>query len=163
MLPRNQQMEYLSRMYVQAVVTQAGGICAEPRPDFGIDFGIHGVVHDQNHYSDDGAIAHLQLKSTTEAAYHADKDAYQYDLPVKNYHQLRKAVVKVPRFLVLFVMPKEENLWLHQDHESLRLRHCAYYLSLKGMPGTTNQNTVSVMVPRAQVFSIEFLRDLEIR
>lgn len=158
MLPRTQRMELLSKAYVRALVAQAGGICMEPVPDFGIDFTIHRVVKANNEYIDQGAALDLQLKSTAETEYRSDQDAFACDLEVKAYNFLRTDPVKSPRFLVLFVMPSEESSWVHQDHDGLLLRHCAYYLSLQGMPRTKNEHTIRVMLPRGQVLSVSFLQ-----
>src|SRR5688572_979589 len=103
MLPRNQRMELLSRAYIQAVVAHAGCTSAMPSPDFGIDLNIHRISEIDGSLTDEGAALHLQLKSTTEAAYRADEDAFHYDLDIKAYNFLRKSKVLIPRFLVLFV------------------------------------------------------------
>ena len=154
MLPRNQRMELLSKAYFQAVVTQAGGTCAVPIPDFGIDFSIHYIAAN----ADEGVVCHVQLKSTTTVTYQLDEDCYLYDLEVKAYRFLQAVDVKVPRILVLYVMPDDEELWLSQDNEGLILRSCAYFVSLAGMPETENERKVRIMVPRPQVFSVAFLR-----
>ena len=153
-------MELLSRGYVQSVVTQAGGIIALPTLDFGIDFSVHRVAKDAGLYSDQGAAIDLQLKSTTDAVFRPDEDAYHFDLDVKAYNFLRGPRAKAPRFLVLFVMPKDETLWISQDYDGLVLRHCAYYLSLKGAPATNNTRTITVTVSRHQVFSIAFVQEI---
>lgn len=158
MLPRNQRMELLSRAYVQAVVAQAGGLCASPIPDYGFDFNIHRVGLTDGRYTDEGAVMHLQLKSTTDAPYQEDADAFQYDLDVRTYNHLRTEGTNAPRYLVLYRMPTDELLWLSQDREEMLLRHCAYYLSLAGMPETQNPHRIRVFVPRQQVFSVDFLR-----
>jgi hypothetical protein len=56
-------------------------------------------------------------------------------------------------------MPEDEALWLDQSPEELTLRHCAYWLSLKGYPPTPNTTTVRVSIPLANVFS-PVLRDI---
>jgi hypothetical protein len=151
-------MELLSRAYFQAVVAQAGGTCVAPTPDFGIDFDVHDVASDDGKFSDVGVVMHVQLKSTTEAVFVQERDIFQYDLEMKAYNSLRKHPVNVPWFLVLFIMPKDETIWLNQDHEGMILRHCAYYLSLAGMPEVANEDRVRVTVPRQQVFSVPFLQ-----
>jgi hypothetical protein len=154
MLPRNQRMELLSRAYFQAVVAQAGGSLAVPMSDCGIDYSIH-CVRDG---IDEGAVCHVQLKSTTLATYRSAEDCFDYDLARKAFDFLSVSNVKVPRFLVLYVMPDDESLWLFQDHEGLILRHCAYYVSFTGLPSSANKRTIRVQVPRSQVFSAEHLQ-----
>jgi Domain of unknown function (DUF4365) len=158
MLPRNQRMELLSKAYVRAVVAFAGGICVEPIPDFGIDLTIHHVASETGQYTDEGALINLQLRSTTEATYDNDEDAYHYELDVKTYNHLRKTAVRIPRLLILFVMPKEETIWVTQEREGMTIRNCAYYLSLKGHPTTTNEQSITVAIPCKQIFSMNFLQ-----
>jgi hypothetical protein len=157
MLPRNQRMELLSKAYIRALAAQAGGLCVTPNPDFGLDFSIHFVAHDGGFF-DEGAVVDIQLKSTTTASFDASQQAHRFDLDVRAYNHLRKDPINAPRLLVLFIMPDDEALWLSQDHEGLVLRSCAYYLSLQGMPETKNERTIRISVPRAQIFSVEFLQ-----
>ena len=160
MLPRNQRMELLARAYVHAVVAQAGCIGAIPSPDYGVDLDVHSVSEEGGTFTDEGVAFHLQLRSTMDAAYREEDDAFHYDLDVKIYNFLRKPDVKVPRYLVLFVMPKDEFAWLSQDHEGLLLRHCAYYHSLHGVAPTRNKDSVAIVIPRQQVFSVAFVERL---
>jgi Domain of unknown function (DUF4365) len=83
-----------------------------------------------------------------------------YDLAVANYNDLRMEEAGTPRILVLLVMPDDEERWIEQTEEMLLLRHCAYWVSLKGMPATSNTKTVRISVPRVNVFSVNGLRAL---
>ena len=107
---------------------------------------------------DAGVVLDLQLKSTTRAL--PDGESVTFDLDVKNYDDLRDPDVRCPRLLVLLVQPEGEDLWLTQSEEELVLRHCAYWVSLKGRDPTTNQRTVRVTIPRQNVFTVESLRAL---
>ena len=53
----------------------------------------------------------------------------------------------------LLVLPKEENDWLGQSEEELLVRHCAYWVSLRGLEPTTAKKTVRISIPRSNVFS----------
>src|SRR5690348_1914525 len=94
MLPRNQRMELLARAYVHAVIAQAGGICATPSPDYGVDLDVHSISEEGGTFTDEGAAFHLQLRSTTDAAYREADDAFHHDLDIKTYNFLRKADVR---------------------------------------------------------------------
>jgi hypothetical protein len=45
--------------------------------------------------------------------------------------------------------------WLSQTSEELTLRHCAYWISLKGHPSTTATSTIRVTIPLTNIFSVE--------
>jgi hypothetical protein len=51
-------------------------------------------------------------------------------------------------------MPGDEALWLTQSPDELVLRHCAYWISLKGYPSSPSTSTVRVPIPLANVFSV---------
>jgi len=154
MLPRNQRMELLSRAYVRAVAAHAGFTCDDVESDFGVDLAIRAVEWENGGYHDLGVVLDVQLKSTTIAGVRfADTEVF-YELPVRNYRHLRKETKNgLRRVLVLYLMPVDETSWLSQDRDGITLHHCCYYLSLKGFPETANQNTVTVTIPRANMFS----------
>lgn len=72
---------------------------------------------------------------------------------IKNYDDLRADVI-VPRLLVVVCVPEDCEGWTRQTEEHLCLRHCAYWLSLAGMPETDNVESVTVRIPRNQIFSV---------
>ena len=71
----------------------------------------------------------IQLKTTTKPI---TADPFDFDLPIKNYNDLRAAPVQVPRILVVVVVPKDAATWVNATEESLLLRHCGYWISLRG-------------------------------
>ena len=100
----------------------------------------------------------MQLKSTTRANV---TDAHVvYDLDADCYEDLRDPGARAPRLLVVLVMPKEEADWLSQTSEELILRHCAYWLSLKGMPTRAASSTVRVSIPLGNAFTATALRTI---
>lgn len=86
------------------------------------------------------------------------KDEIAFALPVKNYNDLRADVME-PRLLVLVCVPEDYDDWAEQTEDQLCLRHCAYWLSLAGKPETENDSTVTVHIPRKNVFSVDFLKE----
>ena len=70
-----------------------------------------------------------------------------YDLRVDNYNRL-VSERDIPRVLILFIMPRDENQWLAQSDDELCLRRCAYWVSLMGKGISNNTSTVRVSVPR---------------
>ncbi len=79
-----------------------------------------------------------------------------YDLNSHNYNLLVEAE-GIPAVLVLLAMPTEAGLWLDQNEEELRLRHCAYWLSLEGEQPSDNVSRKRVRIPRANQFNVEGL------
>jgi hypothetical protein len=151
-LPTNQQKEDLSRAYVRAIAGRAGVLCAEPRQDYGLDLFLRGVVSGEHRHLDSGFQIDLQLKSTTRAEVRETQVAY--DLEIRAYEMLRRAT-PIPSLLVLLVLPEDEIAWLTQTEEQLSLRTCAYWLSLRDAPSTTNEATIRVLLPRLNVFSVK--------
>ena len=151
MLPRNLRQEFLCRAYVRAVAAQAGSICSQPEPDFGIDLCLRSVIVENNRRRDAGVQVDLQLKSTTLANIRAD--GVRYDLEVAAYQALRDAFCPCPRLLVVLVLPEDESAWLEQSPAELILRHAAYWLSLRGAPPSSATSSVRLSVPLANLFT----------
>jgi hypothetical protein len=158
MLPTNQRQEALSRAYVRAVAAQAGVICGGLGQDYGIDMFLRTVPIEGHRYTDKGDQLDLQLKSTTRAS--VTDTEVMHDLEVRAYESLRLVTRGCPRILVLLVLPEDETLWLTHSVEELILRRCAFWQSLRGAPGTTNQATIRLHIPRANTFSVEAVRAL---
>lgn len=158
MLPRNLRQEALSRAYVRAVAARAGVICGVTENDLGFDLLLRAVEVYGQHYWDTGPQLDLQLRSTTQAGV---RDAEViYDLDVRTYELLRRDTIPRPRLLVLLVLPEDEGQWLTQSVDELILRRCAFWRSLRGAAPTTNQATIRLSIPQANVFSPEALQRL---
>ena len=157
MVPQSQRQEALSRAYVRAVAAQAGVTCADLFQDYGADMILRDVAQREHNFVDDGPQVDLQLKSTTRAEVHEAE--VSYDLDVRAYNWLRQQVYR-PCILVLLVLPEDEAQWLSQSTEELVLRRCSYWLNLRGAVPTTNQRTIRIKLPRANVFSSAAVRRL---
>lgn len=156
-------MEELSLAYVRAVASRAGFAVEEVRRDRdSIDLHIHargsiagGALH--------SPVVGVQLKSTglsdLDINRFLQEDAFCFDLKPKNYNDLSQATL-IPRVLVVFLMPKDPELWLTSTEEALTLRRAAYWCSLRGNNVTNNKTSVRVRVPWSQAFDIHGIRDL---
>ncbi len=143
--------EWMSLAYMQAICAQAGLNINKSVFDNGIDLEVGsnraiGNLHIRNAYLS------IQLKATEN--WEVDGEGcIIYDLPVKNYNQLRSNVSITHQYLVLFTMPSKTDSWVQyqfedENHEHvIELRHMAYYLSLKGMPQKSNIASVRVKIP----------------
>ena len=99
----------------------------------------------------------FQLKSTGQPVIR-NSDLH-FSLPIKNYNDLRTETI-VPRILIIVLLPQNDTEWLGQTEEQLVMRKCAYWQSLSHEPDVENTATITVKVPRAQVFSVEQVREL---
>jgi hypothetical protein len=159
MLSHNDIMEELSLVYVRAVAARAGFAVEEVRRDRdSIDLHVlaSGVLGGGPLHSP--ALA-VQLKSTALDLPERCTE-FPYDLKVRNYNHLAQHPTMIPRVLALFVLPEDEARWLSWTEEALVLRRSAYWLSLCGLPPTSNESTARVHLPRAQVFDGVGLRGL---
>lgn len=145
-----QKKQEFSKAYVKAVAAAVGYATQEPSvDDDSVDLGLAargggGTVRSPR--------LELQLKCT--ARHLVGEQTVDFPLPVKNYDELRAVDFLVPRILVVVVVPDEVAQWIQHSEQELQLRHCGYWFSLRGMPATENLTTVTVNLPRAQVFDV---------
>ena len=151
-MEENDRKERFSLAYIRAVAAHAGYQVSErPPPD---KDSIDGDLISREGRQPQIA---FQAKATARDVLRADN--LVFPLPLKNYDDLR-ADTWAPRLLIVVLLPTNVEEWLVHSEDELRLRHCGYWFSLKGMPATTNTSTVSVNIPRAQVFDTAQLRVL---
>ncbi|MBF0606482.1 MAG: DUF4365 domain-containing protein [Candidatus Magnetobacterium sp. LHC-1] len=149
----NQQKEQFSIAYARAVVAAAGFICYTYDIDVdSIDIGISGI----------GGVGtakspkiEIQLKCTARDIMFSD--GVRYPLKIKNYNELRGEDYPIPRLLVVVVVPEDINEWLLHSEDELSMRHCGYWMSLRGFPETDNKETITVTLPRTQQFNVNDL------
>jgi hypothetical protein len=96
----------------------------------------------------------LDLQLKCQLGRPADEPTWPYDLKAKNYEDLRHTDLQVPRILVVVAVPDDVSTWLDQDEERLLMRHCGWWVSLRGLAGSTNTTTVRMPVPRVQRFDV---------
>src|SRR5438046_533103 len=144
-----QQMEQFSLAYVRAVAAAAGVNVSRPEVDddsVDIMFSVKSVVGRPQ-----PPLLEVQVKCT--AAPIARGQSIRFPLKIKNYNDLIGDRY-VPRILIVVAVPKPVRDWLTQDEKSLVLRRCGYWVSLAGEPETANSTSVTVEVPRTQLFSV---------
>jgi hypothetical protein len=157
MMTRNHRQEALCRAYVRTIAAQAGVLCSQPDPDYGIDLSLRAVEIDARRRRDVSVQVDLQLRSTTRA--NITESAVAYDLDVPTYNNLRVAGA-CPRILVVLVLPDDEKEWVWQSPAELAIRRCAYWLSLEEFPPTTATRSLRTEIPLANVFSAEAVHTL---
>jgi hypothetical protein len=159
MLSPNDIKEQLSLAYIHAVASRAGfSVEQVPVDRDSIDLKIcaRGRLAEDAGLTPPPELA-IQLKATARRM--SDGDEIAFALSKKNYNDL-VAPSLVPRILVVFVMPEDESEWLTHTPESLVLRRCAYWLSLRGRPPTANETSQTVHLSRRQPLTHDSLREL---
>lgn len=64
----------------------------------------------------------------------------------------------VPRILIVVDVPPDPEVWIVPSTATTALHRCAYWVSLAGAAQTENTGTVTVAIPRSQVFDTEALK-----
>lgn len=146
----SQQKQEFSKAYVKAVAAAAGYATQEPSvDDDSVDLGL--VARGGN-----GSVRsprlEMQLKCT--ARHLLSERTLNYPLPLKNYDDLRPVNLMVPRILVVVTVPEDVSVWIEHSEDQMLLKHCGYWCSLRGFPATENSSTVTVNVPRTQLFNV---------
>ncbi|BAZ14786.1 hypothetical protein NIES4071_66300 [Calothrix sp. NIES-4071] len=81
-------------------------------------------------------------------------------MKIKNYNELRKKKTVVPRILVVVLIPELLEEWINKSETELCMRRCAYWISLRGQAETTNTESVTVYIPRENLFTVDTLKSL---
>lgn len=100
----------------------------------------------------------LQAKSTTKQLIeeNPEKDYFSFPLSIKNYNDLR-ANTQTKRLLVVYILPEEKNEWVNYCTDFTISKRCAYWCNLHGEPEVNNSSTVTVHIPKINIFSPENL------
>ncbi len=153
------QKEEFSYAYISAIASVAEysfQIAPRPLDLVGVDVTIAGLVSPGSRRR---TRLDLQLKCTSQDL--MDKEYVRFPLEIKNYDELRNDNPDDdPLLLVVVLVPDKVEDWLQQSETELCLRRCAYWISLRGQPQSTNQTTVTVYVPRISIFSVDALNTL---
>ena len=143
--------EQFSFAYITAVASQAKIQVELRRLD---EDGIDGEF-----ISDQGTEPRIdfQAKSTNDEIEWTDR--ISYPLKVENYARLIRRTT-APRILIVTLVPSAWDQRLNQDIERLIARRCAYWEILRGRAPTENRNTITIDIPKSQIFSPEKLEEL---
>ena len=144
------QKEQFSFAYARAIAAVAQIEVSEPSvDDDSIDLmfkrkGGGGVVRSPQ--------IDAQVKCSESANVHADYIAYP--LKLKNYEELRPTDILVLKILIVVIVPENLGDWLNHSETELSMRKCGYWFSLRGMPPTNNDTSVTIRLPRANQFTV---------
>ncbi len=147
----NTKKEEFSRAYLQAVAVMADAESIPPKVDRdSIDVILKRVGGRREQIE-------VQLKCTADAV--PEEGDLSFDLPVKNYNDLRLDCI-IPSVLIVVYVPADVENWLAVSEQELTLRKCGWWISLKGMPETENSSTVRITLPRENLLTPEALKTL---
>jgi hypothetical protein len=153
-LTREHRQEDLSFAYISAVAAKAGyNCCRMGWHDYGIDLEIGNVVQIGKKRVDDGHRLHIQAKASHNFRNSDDDNCILYDLKIDAYNALILEGRGHPAILVLYCMPSDEDSWLSVYEKYTTLRHCGYWVSLEGLPASTNKETKTIKIPKEQMFT----------
>jgi len=152
LLSASDQKEALSRVYVRAVAARAGYVTTDRDFDRdGIDLGIEAGGNMRPKLD-------VQMKATENLG--APKgEHFHFPLKAGNYDKLR-IDTQTPRILVVLDLPKDSSRWMTVTEESLVLRRRAFWLNLRGCDEKSNQSSVTVQIPRGNLFNVDSLHRL---
>lgn len=150
----NARKDHFSRAVVRVIAATAGVGTTVPELDQDSE-DIQFAAPDAGTHP--GAKLSAQLKCSE--AIDSSGTEFPFELPVKNYNDLRwpPESLYVPRILIVVHVPHDAGEWMACDPEQIVLRRCAYWLSLAGSAETSNASSVTVKVPTEQVFDAEAL------
>ena len=144
MMDLNTQKARFSLAFIEAVASRAGFQVEETKVDLdSVDGALKGDL---------GRRPRIEFQAKATARDLVRGDHIHFPLPIKNYEDLSDETIN-PRILIVLIMPNEIDEWVNQTHEELCLRHCAYWMSLKEAPATSNVHSVTVQVPLGNVFN----------
>ncbi|GHF39488.1 hypothetical protein GCM10010218_20960 [Streptomyces mashuensis] len=160
-------METLQIGYLHAVAAAAGCTLAQPFPDNGVDWHVSHSA--PGHTADDEVTIKVQLKSTYQlgprrlpARPGTPPVTFPFTLDNDHLAKLARTPVAVHRILVVMLVPRARDDWLHAGHDALELRHCCYWTNLAGHPVTGRRRT-TVRIPATRVFDDRALCEIMTR
>lgn len=147
-MTRNLQKEEFSIAYVHAIAALAD--CSVTRAVIDINgYDLTVSATDENNLPRLPKVD-VQLKCSSRDLLREASLNFPLDIPT--YRKLTSETL-VPRILVILVVPTDPERWITQTEEEIMLRHGAYWVSLYGQDETENEETVTVHLPRAQLFT----------
>jgi hypothetical protein len=156
-LTREHIQEDFSSAYISAVAAKSGYDCAcFGKHDYGIDIEINAIELVGGKRYPTGLPLRIQAKSSHSFEISSEGEIV-HDLKVRNYNLLIRED-PIPTVLVLYCMPSNDNEWLEIKNDKTILKHCGYWISLRGKEPTSNDETIRIKIPGNQIFDDAALR-----
>lgn len=151
------QQEAFSRAYIHAVAAAAGYKFSDaPLPDDDdVDVtistsGTMGLIRSPK----------VDVQAKCRLGIPPDGSSISYALDKDNYEGLRHTDYGTPRILVVVFVPNDPAQWTEHSEDKLTLSYCGYWTCLQGQPQSSNKASVTVYLPRKNVFSVDGLKEL---
>jgi hypothetical protein len=165
-ITRQHIQEDLSVAYISAVAAKAGFDCGNPnRHDYGVDLEINSVKIDKhNKRKTSGMPLRIQAKASQNYQISKEGKYISYKLEIDNYNMLIDDTEGGPPcILVLYCMPVDDKEWLDIRNGQTTdgyttLKHCGYWVSLRGDEESDNGYNIRIKIPRTQVFNESSLK-----
>ena len=161
--PLQTKMEDMSIAYLQAICAKNGYELSDTKHDNDcVDYTINcgGYPIDDAECVWRSPKLEVQLKFSFSSVTILENGDVQYDIPARNYNYLVDTHRFTPYILVLLVMHRDEELWLEQNIDGLKITKCAYWISLKGQEPTENKNSIRIVIPGANVLTPNALKKI---
>ncbi len=159
----------LSYAYLHAIASRGGFSCFagnRHEDNAGVDARVsaHGPHLDHKSTLMDFTL-HVQLKATARRRRcpRARPHHFPFDLEVKHYDKLRNEKVESQRILAVLYLPDQDKKWLSHLEDGMVSRRCLYWVSLCGAPPSANSTSQVVYIPKANVLTVDTLRDLMVQ
>jgi len=153
----------LSYAYLHAVAAHAGVACNETGrhlDNAGVDAQLTGWAPFPNGGYRQEVNVNVQLKATVKEPTLVGS-SYSYSLDgIQRYEDLRTDAISLPRILVVLFLPKNREKWISHTEDALSLHNCAYWVSLRGAPSSSNKTAQTVYLPKCQRFDVPGLLSL---
>lgn len=146
------QKERYSDAWLCAIAALAGFATAKPLPDTD---SIDWIISATN--AKDLPMrprVEVQLKCTQIQDIREGHLYFAFD--VKDYNNLTVTSI-IPRILVVLTVPEDLHDWHSHSMNEMKLRKCAYWVSLHGMTDTHNQSSITIAIPVTQTFTPDML------
>lgn len=152
----NQRKELISRAYVSAIAAQVGFRSMIPDVD---DDSVDLILKGRG-YSSSIRNPQLEIQLKCTANDKGDENYLNYQLPIKNYNDLRGENILCPRYLFVLVVPSETHAWLSYELDHMKIKHRCYWISLKDFDETANETTVMIKIPRENLLTASSMLSL---
>lgn len=158
------RMEDMSEAYLRALCAANGYSIVKVEHD---NDGLDIAVRCKGKAADDSILVstevEIQLKSSHAKITSHQDGSITYALEVKNYKWLIDTNRMIPLILVVFHMPSDENDWIEQNIDWLKIKKCAYWISLKGENDTDNKETISIDLPAGNMLTKDSLKEIMVK
>lgn len=105
----------------------------------------------------------VQLKSSFAHIRDNADGSISYDLEKKNYDKLICTNNYVPYILVVLRMYEDENCWIDQTKDFLKITKCAYWKSLRGMSPNDNDSYITIRLTDHDLITKDVLKNIMIK